>query len=222
MKNLGKTIDQILKIEPNLEAQLIPIKIKWKKYPGRVMVYWGDLIKILNAEIGPEHSKRLEIQRVLTLKRKIAKKTYTFEPPTENETVVGVIPEPIECRIKKYDRIQIDIAKAGLEAKLTHNNEMIISLIRRADLVDLQQKKLWTELKDHFQLWATEGPVSFFIRQRKDGCLILTAIRLMQPCSHTPQQGQENDSFLMRLDPEVLKRFFKFLNIQPPPGFLPE
>jgi hypothetical protein len=117
--------------------------------------------------------------------------------------------------------MQLDIAKAGLEARLTHNNEMMTTLTRRAEIVDIQQKKLWSELKDHFKLWATEGPISFLIRQRKDGCLVLTAVRSVQQYPQA-QRGQETDSFLMRLDPEVLKRFFKFLNIQPPPGFLPE
>lgn len=222
MKDFGKTVDRIIKIEPNLDIRLTPIKIKWEKYPKKATTYWEQLLKVLNTEVGPQHPKRAEIQGILSFKRKPTKKIYSFEFPTESETVQGFIPEHLEYRLKKYDRMQIDLAKMGIEARLTHNRDLAIKLARQSEFLEANQKKLWVEIKDYFKLWAVEGPITFFIRLHKDGCLVLTSISTMQ---RGPQgmQGQDNgDSFLMRLDPDVLKKFFRFLNIQPPPGLLPE
>jgi hypothetical protein len=221
MKNLGRTIDQILKIEPSLEAHLSPIKTKWERYPKKVTAYWEQVLKILNAEITPQHPKRVEIQSVLTVKKPVQKNKYTFEPPSKAETVVGIIPEHLEGRLKRYDRQQIDIAKMGVEARLTHNTEMLISLTRRAELLEINQKKIWAEIKDHFRLWSTDGPVTFLVR-KKDNILILTAVQPPQVPSIPSQGPSEGESFLMRLDPEMLRRFFKFFNINPPPGMFPD
>jgi hypothetical protein len=64
MKNLSRAIDQILKIEPTLEAILTPIKLKWEKTQQNEL-YWEKLIKTLNSEINPEHPKRNLIQGLL-------------------------------------------------------------------------------------------------------------------------------------------------------------
>jgi hypothetical protein len=218
MKNLGRAIDQILKIEPSLDVRLMPIKIRWENNPRKAPAYWTQLLKILNIEVGPNHPKRMEIQGVLVSKKKLSKKQYTFEPPSETEKILGVIPENLEFRFKKYDQMQIQIAKRGLEARLTHNRNLMIQLTRQTEILEVNQKKLWFDLKNHFNLWSLEGNHTLLIRQHKDGYLLLTVTQTQQ-LSHSIQEG---DSFLMRMDPELLKRFFKFLNMQPPPGIFPE
>ena len=62
MLNLGRTIDRILEIEPNLSPQLISLKGKWEKKPKKL--YWKKLFDVLNTEIVPQHPKRAEIQSI--------------------------------------------------------------------------------------------------------------------------------------------------------------
>ena len=48
MKNLGKTIDQLIQMEPGLEGKLLQIKNKWKRFPERALAYWKELLNYLN------------------------------------------------------------------------------------------------------------------------------------------------------------------------------
>ena len=175
MKNISKTIEKILAVEPSLEKQLNPIKSKSKKYPGKRDYYWTQLLKILNVGITQDHPKRIEIQNILNDRKQSKKNLQSFDTPTSIETVVGTIPEHLECRLRKYDRTQIELAKQSIEAKLTHVEEKMIDVIRKSELLELKQKKVWIELKDHFKLWGAEGPSTYLIR-KKDSVLVLTQV----------------------------------------------
>ncbi len=216
MRNLSKTVDRILKYEPALESQLLPIKEKWNKGPKKY-IYWTQLLKILNKEITPDHPQRDNIQNIISNKRKvIVHKSYTFEEPSKFETVVGIIPEFLEDRVRRNDRLQIEYAKLTLEAKMTHNNELTADVLRKCEKLDIEQKKVWVDIKDYFKLWSVEVPTSFFIRT-KGSLLALTSIRL--PQDQREQSDGMPDSYIIRMNNEMIKRFLKFFN--PPPGFFP-
>jgi len=220
MRGLSKIVDRILKIEPTLQNQLLPIKTKWEK--SNRIAYWKQLLKILNKEVTPQHPKRMEIQNIFISKRvKGPKKLQTFEPPSPMEVVVGVLPEPVDCKIRRYDRMQVDLSKKILEARMTHNIEMMADIARRYERLDIKQKQVWAEIKDHFNLWKVDDPTSFFIREREH-LLVLTSLKIPLD-GGGPSQGGGNspDGFALKLDPELLKKFLKYFNINPPPGFLP-
>jgi len=217
MRNLSKTIDRILKIEPNLEGMLIPIKEKWDRGPRR-KIYWKQLFNILNSEISPTHPRRVEIQNLFINKiRKVPRKSYTFENASSVETVVGIIPENMESQVRRNDRMQIELAKLAVEARLTHNEDLMLDVNRRTEKLDIAQKKIWYDIKNHFNIWKVNIPTSFFIRS-KGSLLSLTSIRI--PAS-SQASSSENfpESYMIRMDNETLKRFLKYLNISPPPGF---
>lgn len=100
MRNLSKTVDRILKIEPSLQDQLMPIKIKWDK-GSRKAPCWKQLLKVLNDLVPVDHPKRKDIQNIFVPKRGIPKKLYTFEPPSPLESVIGPIPEHLDSGIRK-------------------------------------------------------------------------------------------------------------------------
>jgi len=206
MLNLSKTVDRILKIEPSLEAQLLPIKNKWER-THRNQVYWKQLIKILNTEINLQHPKRSEIQNVFIIQKKPVKKQYTFEAPGPGETVVGPIPENIEGRIRRNDKMHVKYAKLAIEADLTHNNELKILILKKREKLELEQRKVWLDLKNHFNLWQIDGP-NFYIRYR-DPLLILTASKYNGP-------GIEGRIQILPLDGDSLKKLLRQLNMLPP------
>ena len=217
MRNLSKTVDRILRIEPTLEAYLLPIKSKWDKGPKRTS-YWKQLFKVLNAEIPVEHPKRFEIQNLFINKnKKFIKKSYTFEVPSPIETIVGTIPEHLEGRLRRIDRLQVDLAKKATEAKMTHNENLMIEVTKRGERLDIEQRKVWLDVKNYFNIWNVGAPTSFFIRY-KDPLLVLTSIKMNNP----PTPGQPvlpegmPDSYAIRLDPEIMKKLFRFLNNMPP------
>ncbi len=223
MKGLSKIVDKILKIEPSLQSQLVPIKVKWEK--SNRAAYWKQMLKILNTAIPQQHPKRKEIQNVfLSRRRPIVKKLQTFEPPSPVEAVIGVLPEPIECRVRRFDRMQIDLSKRMLESKMTHNISMMTDSMRRYEKLELKQKQIWIEIKDHFNLWKIDDPSSFFIRER-DRLLVLTSVKMNSPSGSGGGLQGSGDSpdggFAVKLDPEMLKKLLKYLNINPPPGLLP-
>jgi len=219
MKHLDKIVDQILKIEPTLETQLLPIKTKWEK--SNRTAYWKQLFQILNSKIPAQHPRRSEIQKIFIPKHtKIKKKIHTFESPSAIETVIGVLPEPMDCKIRKYDRMQIDLSKTILEARMTHNNELMINSMQKFEKLELKQKEAWVEIKDHFNLWSVNEPTSFFIRER-DHLLVLTAVK-SQGGGSGGGEGPDGSGYMLRLDPEMLKKLMKYFNLNPPPsGFFP-
>ena len=217
MKNLGRTIDRILKIDPDLQAQLAPIKNKWKRYPKREMSYWKQLVDVLNTEDMIKHPDREKIRDVVITKRKPARRKYTFKEVPKNEKVIGIVPENIADRIRRYDRASIEMAKKNIEARMTSNIEMIPALQRENERIELQHRKVWFDLKDHFRLWQWDQAASFFIRINK-GSLVVTIQREGSPTP--PPNVGPNDPIMafLRVDPELMKRFFKHFGIDPPPG----
>jgi hypothetical protein len=226
MLNLGRTIDRILEIEPNLSPQLISLKGKWEKKPKKL--YWKKLFDVLNTEIVPQHPKRAEIQSILVPKKRTTEKKSTFEAPTPVETVVGTIPENLECRLRRMDKNQIELASKSTEARMTHDTSLMLKLIRKTELLEIEQRKIWFELKDHFSLWGLDGPINYLVRS-KDTTLILTCV------SSNPRFPERNisseeksgppvfhesssENFIIRMDSDMIKRFFKFFNIPFPPG----
>ena len=88
--------------------------------------------------------------------------------------------------------------------------------------MDIDQKKLWWEIKEHFNLWSISSAAPFFIRY-KEPLLVLTSERIHGgpgsgpgPVSPSISPG---DGFLVKMDSEMLRKFFRSLNIPPPPGF---
>jgi hypothetical protein len=220
MKSLDKIVDKIIKIEPKLQEQLVPLKSKWEK--SNRLSYWKQLLKILNKEITPQHPRRLEIQNIFISRRvKGHRKLQTFEPPSQLEGVVGVLPEPIDCKIRRYDRMQIDLSKKVLEARMTHNYDLMSAVMRQYEKLDLKQKQVWMEIKDHFDLWKVDDPTSFFIRE-KDRLLVLTSVKINPNGGNSgPINGGDSPEGFIKLDPELLKKFMKYFNLNPPPGLLP-
>ena len=216
MKNLSKTVDRILKIEPALEVQLLPIKMKWEK-THRNEYYWKQLLSILNTEIPPIHPKRSLIQNIFISRKKVQKKLYTFESPSPLEIVIGVIPEYLESRIRHQDRLQVEYAKISLEAKLTHNRPLMVEIIKKTEKLEIAQKKIWMEIKDYFKLWDIEIATSYFIRSQGT-ILTLTSIAL------GGSRGPGFDSpegYFIKMDGDMLKKFYRMMNITPPPGLTP-
>jgi hypothetical protein len=218
MKNIVKTIERILAVEPDLDKQLNPIKTKSEKYPGKKNYYWTQLLKILNDEIPQDHPKRSEIKNILNEKKPAKKVLQTFETPTKIETIVGIIPEHLEGKLRKYDRCQIDLAKRSIEAKLVHDEENMIDVVRKMEILELKQRKIWTELKDYFKLWGPDGASTYLIR-KKDSVLVLTKVNNDRSQGLFDAIGGGSDG-IMRLDPDMIKRFLRGL-LPPQSGLLP-
>jgi hypothetical protein len=213
MRNLSKTVDRILKVEPSLGDQLLPIKSKWEK--SNRSVYWRQLIRILNTTITAAHPKHQEIRNIFYVQKSHVRTRYTFETPAPSETVMGVIPEDLECRLRKFDRQQIALAKKAIEAQMTHDETAINEVAKQHEKLDLKQRQVWSALKDRFKLWEINEPCSFFIRIR-DSLLVLTS-----------QKSQQHFGPVKRIpvDGDSIQRFLKMLGLSPdgppPEGFPP-
>lgn len=217
MKHLGKAIDAILAIEPDLCGQLLPIKGKWERYPSREMKYWKDLLTVLNSSEMLQHPKREQIKGVLVPKRKPETRT-SFEDAPPNESVVGVIPEPIADKIRKYDRQTIDLSVRHMKARMTHDIAQIPLLLRTNERIDLQKRNLWFKIKDHFDLWQWDMTTSFFIR-KKNGVLVLTVRKDGGGQAPSGPEGQGGPFVgLIKMDPDTLRNFFRQMGLEPPPG----
>lgn len=199
MKNLARTIDRILKVEPTLEPQLSPLKDKFTRFPSRAMNYWKQLIDFLNSKPMLEHPKRDLIKHIIVPKTPTAKPLSTFEEVGANETIVGLIPEYLADRIRRHDRFSIQIAKRGVVATMTRNQTVVTELVRRQAIMEMELSKIWIMMKDHFDLWDKNG--QFFVKT-KEGALVLT----FQP----PQEKPTPPSGFFRLDPDMLKGLLGF------------
>jgi hypothetical protein len=203
LKNLSKTVDKILAIEPTLSDKLLPIKEKWEKSARKV--YWKQLLTILNTEVPAQHPHRLEIKKLFLSKKSYKKHFYTFDPIGSNENIIGTIPENLECKFKKYDLIGINLAKKAMEAKMTKNKELMITINKAGENLDIKQRKLWIELKNYFNLW---GISSTYLIRSKDSALVLTSIP-------ADRGGGDTGSIEpIILGPEEFKKFLRLL-----PGF---
>ena len=211
MKNLGITIDRILRVDPTLDTQLLPIKSKWEKYPSRTMKYWKELGDVLNSI--QNHPKWSEIRSIVLPKKHSVRKLCSFEPPTRNERVVGIIPENISDRIRRHDRSTINVAKKRMEAAMTKNMELMAYVSRQENLMEILMKRIWFELKDYFKLW--DKPASYGIR-KQDPFLSIVLIPDTQV-----MPGPNGQAGIMRIDPETMKRFLGMLGMEPPSDILP-
>lgn len=206
MKNLGKTIDSLIRIDPEFEDTLKPIKNKWKRWPNKTSVYWAELLEFLNRDSLLKHPQRDKIRNTLNTKKKSKHLLYSFETIISGDKVIGPIPGNIADKIRKQDRRSIEIAKLRVEADLTHNMELMATLIRKEYVLEIETKKMWVLLRDHFNIWLTPG--SYNIRN-KDGVLFL-----VMPVNNQPQYIKPG---VIRINPEMLKNFFRYMGMDLPP-----
>jgi hypothetical protein len=142
LKNLGKTIERIIKVDPALENKLNPIKTKWKKYPSRTMNYWKELIDLLNSSPLLSHPKREIIRDIVSSKRRaIRQHLNSFEPVLQSDKIVGIVPENVADIIRRHDRQTINVSKLHLEANMTRNVSLAAEVSRKETLLDLMSKK---------------------------------------------------------------------------------
>jgi len=222
LKNLGRAIDRIIKIDPNLEEKLTSIKSRWKKYPSRTMNYWKELIDFLNSDPLRAHPKRQEIKAVINTKPKAVRPhLYSFDPVTPGDTILGVIPENLADHIRKYDRQAIEIAKMTVEASMTKNTAMFIEAHKLETLLDFKVKKTWIELKDTLKLWDKIN-VSFSIK-KNGSVLVITSPNqtAAMPFMGGGNQLQSNNPFIsgpgiVKMDESTLRQFMRFLGMEPP------
>jgi len=230
MKNLGKTIEKILRIEPELESDLSNIKSKWKRYPKRSMLYWKQLFQVLNSDGMLQHPKRNEIKNILIPQRRDVKHAYSFEEAGPNESIIGLIPENISDKIKQHDRLSIKLGKRGVEASMTRNKDMMVDLQRHHARMEINLKKIWFDIKDHFHLWDKGGHYTI---KKRGSFLVLSLKQQPRPQYQMPSPPPPSSSPDIPLDapdgvgfikmhPNMLKEFFKYLGMTPPPGIFPE
>jgi hypothetical protein len=204
MKNLGRVIDQLIKVEPCFEQALSQIKTKWKRFPSKEMNYWREMIDYLNSMKG--HPKLPEIKDIITSKRKDPKRAYSFEEVTPQDNVLGVIPENIADIIRRHDRQSIVIAKMHVEATMTRDTELLAVVARKEMVQEMSLKKLWIALKDHFKIWNKQNNYTI---KKKEGFLVLTEINPQVP-------PQFIGPGLVKMDADTLKQFMRFLGMNLP------
>jgi len=218
MKNLAKTIDKILKVEPDLSGDLMPIRRKFNRWPQKAMDYWKELLGILNSSQILSEDQKNKIRSILVNPTKRKKLRYTFQQVGPGDKIIGAVPEHIADKLKSHDRRRIDVAKRTVEAEATHDSETYAQLMRRSAHLDIEQAKIWIDVKDHFNLWAIqEGNLHI----KKNGeVLVVTS---------PSDNGGSGDTFLMhtprgivKMDREALSNWFKTMGMQPPPGIFPD
>ena len=209
MKSLLRTIDKILKIEPDLQSQLVPIKTRYKKNPQKTMDYWHQLLDVLNSDYVSGHPKKEEIRNVLVTRRIKRDNFYTFEEVTSQDQIVSVLPEYIADKIKRHDKISINLAKMQVEANMTHNVEMNPRILRKAALLEISLKKMWIELKDLYGLWDKGG---FFTIKKKDSMLVLIN-NIQENLPPSPSQGPFG---FIGIDPRLFTYFLRQMGFKPP------
>jgi hypothetical protein len=212
LKNLGKTIDRLIKIDPKFEKELIPIKSKWERCPSKTMSYWKELLKFLNSNTLLNHPKRSEIKDVLNSKKKSTKQLNSFDVVLPGDIIVGLIPENISDSIRKHDYQTINNAKLAIEANMTHNTDMLHRILRKEAFLEISTKKIWVALKDYFKLW---NKVSNFSIKIKDNMLVLVELLPIIP------QNMMGNPAVIKMDPNTMRNFFKFLGLNPPEDLIP-
>lgn len=210
MKNLGKTIDRLIKIDQNFKGKLIPIKNKWKRCPSKTMDYWKELLDFLNSGFLISHPKQIEIKNIIVSKKQISQQIYSFEKVTPTDKIIGIIPENIADLIRKQDRQSVRIAKLHVEANMTRNKKLMAEVSRKELILEINIKKLWVRLRDHFQLW---GEILNCIIRVKDGALFLVGI--VSPPTISP--NGPNGPGIIKMGPDMLKNFFRFMGLDLPP-----
>ena len=227
MKDLDKTIDRILKVDPTLEEKLVPIKNKLKKFPGRRLSYWKELLALLNSDpLIVNNPKRSEISKIFTVKKRMShQQLNSFKPVTPADRVIGVIPENFSDEIKRHDREYIAIAKLNVEAVLTNSNELKAEVLRRGNLLEIHNKKIWLKLRDYFKLW--DKPANCTIKKQENGLLAMVDAQPSlysgmagiqgRPQLPDDQSGSGGPPSIFRVDPNSLRQLFQALGFEPPP-----
>lgn len=208
-KNLSRTIDRLIEVEPSLEKKLVPLKKKFNRWPSKKQDYWNELLNIMNNDKNIlTHPKREKMKNIIVSKKVHKKKNYTFNLLTDLDNVVGMIPENYADIIKRLDLKSIKIAKDKVEADLTNNFDLHVSLKKQETNLEIETQKVWMKIKDHFDIWASPGQYNIKI---KNGALYLVESAL-----------NTINGNIIKMDPKILKEFFKFINIDPPPGLQDE
>lgn len=209
MKNLNKTIDAILRVSPELKPQLEKLKSRCIRWPHKVKDYWDELMRVLNDEISFGDPARDKISRILNPPREPSNELQTFEDLQTTDKLVGVIPENMADKIRRHDRKVISMAKKQVEFNMTRNADRFAELAHQNSLMEINQKKIWHELRDYFDLWDT--PVQYVIRRR--GPILVVAAQESQNIPMAGRKGQ-----MIQMDAQEMRRIFKMLGIPPPPG----
>jgi hypothetical protein len=219
-KDLAKLIEKLIHIDPSLENDLEPIRKKYLKQSKIVMDCWNKLISILN-EQSYDKNTRSKMMKLIVPRPSVQKKSG-FEPPHPNERILGTIPQNIADTIRKQDRAILSIQKSNLEAQITNNHSLFVEIGKKQARLDIQQKKVWLDLKNHFNLWDNNS--QYFSIREKGPMLVLTEPKRVMSAPPKnmmmPQPGQNTG--IIQIDPEVLRQIFRMMNIQPPPGMFPD
>jgi len=203
MKNLGTTIDRIIKVDPALGEQLSPIKNKWRKYPSKVMAYWKELLDILNSNPLLNHPNRDQFRNIIQTKiRPKRKYLYTFEPINPADHVIGLLPENMADMAKKIDFQTLETAKLNMEANFTRNEQLAAEVARKEAVLDIKSKHLWVTLRDYFQLWSNMQNISIKFKNN-----VLVLVMQHQPSIPLTVVGPG----LVKMDSQTLKQFLQFL-----------
>jgi|GEM_PF-3206277 len=212
MKDLAKTIDKILSIEPALETKLTPIKNKFRRYPRKVMDYWQELLTVLNNDLSlRQNPRRDDIRKVLITSKKPVVPIYSFKEITARDRVVGVIPENIADKVRSHDRHRIELAKRHAVAESTDSDVLRSEVTRKGAILEIDQAKLWFILKDHFNLWVRkEGQ---FQIKKQGPVLVLTEPKE----SGGGQYVIQTPMGMIKLDENALRNMFKSMGMPPPP-----
>lgn len=214
MKSLGRTIDKLIKVDPNLQEKLLPIKSKWLRYPAKSMNYWQELIDFLNSDSVKTHPKINEIKQIIVSKRVPPQPMYTFEDAIAGDHIIGVIPENVSDMIRRHDRKVVALSKKQIECNMTHNTDLATKLAREELLMEISMKKIWLVLKDSFQLW--NKALNYTIKKH-NGALVLVEQMPMQQIPNG-QMILPNGN-VMRINPAALKDFLKNIGMGIDPGF---
>jgi len=207
MKNLGNVVDQLILIDGNLEKSLKPIKKKWKRYPKKNLSYWKELLTFLNSDDLMKHPDRMKMKEVINEFNKRKRPRYSFETVSSKDMVIGVISGHLADKLRRLDLQSIRIAKELVEANMTHDLELQVRIKRREQILEIETKKIWVSLRDHFDLW--DKPGDYNIKISPDNLLFLV--------SRMPTIPKFMGPGVVKMDPELLKRFFNFMGMQPPP-----
>jgi hypothetical protein len=220
MKNLGQTIDRLIKVDPTLEERLLALKNKWKRWPTKALTYWQELVDFLNSEPLLDHPAREKMREIVVAKRKPPRQQLSsFDLVASNDKIVGVISENVADHIRRNDRQAIAIAKLHVEANMTRNAELAAEVARKELIIDLNTKKIWLSLKDQFKLW--QKPLPYSIKKR-DSVLVLVE-QNMPPHQIAPAgQTQFLGPGIVKMDQNTLRQFLGFLGLEPPSGMFPD
>lgn len=202
MKSLGRTIDRLIKVDPTLGQDLLPLKAKWKKAPARAMNYWRELLGYLNSPPLQEHPKRGEMKDIVAgSPARTSRVAYTFDTVGQGDKVVGMIPGNLADTIRRQDLASIRLAKGQVEANMTRNAGLMARLAREEAVIEIGMRRVWVALKDHFGLWDKTATYTI---KRGPGELVLVEV---------PPSPPQQRSMMFPINPDMLRGLFG-----PPPA----